>query len=113
MQYIKGPDFPTGGSLLLPSHSHKITSSVSPNTTDSTATATTVVYKNGLESLYHTGKGSVQLRANYHFEQQIISKHRNKTSIIVTEIPYLTNKAGKIIVVFAVYSAVCDVIVWW
>ena len=61
MNYIKGPDFPTGGQILG---------------------------MNGLKQAYHTGNGSIVLRA----ETQIVEHKNGKTSLIVTEIPYQVNK---------------------
>lgn len=62
MEYVKGPDFPTGGQILG---------------------------KEGIRSAYHTGRGSVIMRAKAHFEDMSNGKQR----IIVTEIPYQVNKA--------------------
>jgi DNA gyrase subunit A len=62
MQYIEGPDFPTGGVILG---------------------------RAGIRSAYHTGRGSVVMRARIHFED--ISKDRQ--AIIATEMPYQVNKA--------------------
>lgn len=61
MKYIKGPDFPTAGTIY--------------------GTA-------GIAQAYMTGKGHIIVRAKTHFEE-----HKNKTSIIVTEIPYQVNKS--------------------
>lgn len=65
MQYIPGPDFPTGGIVLG---------------------------RAGIRDAYHTGRGAVRLRAKVEVEE--IRKDRN--AIIVTEIPYLVNKARMI-----------------
>ncbi len=63
MTVIKGPDFPTGG---------------------------TIIGVDGIRSAYRTGRGSVQIRANATIEQMEKSgKHR----IVVSEIPYQVNKA--------------------
>jgi len=61
LQYIQGPDLPTGG---------------------------TVFYDNALVSSYITGRGSVTIRGKYTTE-----KAKNRTTIIITEIPYTVNKA--------------------
>ena len=61
MQYIKGPDFPTAGTIY--------------------GTA-------GIAQAYMTGKGHIIVRAKTHFEE-----NKNRTSIIVTEIPYQVNKS--------------------
>ncbi|MDA0945228.1 MAG: DNA gyrase subunit A, partial [bacterium] len=67
MTHVKGPDFPTGGIICG---------------TD------------GIASAYQTGRGSVKIRGKVHFEE---SKKKNKTAIIVTELPYMVNKANLII----------------
>ena len=64
-QLIKGPDFPTGGLILG---------------TD------------GIKSAYHTGRGTVKVRARAFIEQMSNGKQR----IIVTELPYQVNKANLI-----------------
>lgn len=56
LQYIQGPDFPTGGSVF---------------------------YTNALVSSYLTGRGSITIRG-----KTITEKIKNKTAIIITEIPY-------------------------
>jgi DNA gyrase subunit A len=63
MSYIPGPDFPTGGFIYG---------------------------QEGIRSAYETGKGVIQLRA-----RAIIERDRKgeRESIIVTELPYQTNKA--------------------
>ena len=60
MEFIKGPDFPTGGQILG---------------------------LTGLRNAYETGNGIIALRAT----AEIVS-HKNKNSIIITEIPYQVNK---------------------
>ncbi len=63
MQFIKGPDFPTGG----------------------------IIYgSGGLQSAYETGRGRVQVRAKAAIE---IDKKTGKERIIVSEIPYQVNKS--------------------
>ncbi len=73
MRFIKGPDFPTGG----------------------------VVYRHvdGLEtnedtlvSAYATGRGKITVRAKVHIEDM----GRGKSRIIVSELPYQTNKSALI-----------------
>ncbi|MFH1209924.1 MAG: DNA gyrase subunit A [archaeon] len=59
--YVKGPDFPTGGIILGTS---------------------------GIKSSYQKGRGRILLRAKTEIEE-----HKNKKSIIVTEIPYQVNKS--------------------
>lgn len=61
MQFIKGPDFPTAGTIY--------------------GTA-------GIAQAYMTGKGHIMVRAKTHIEE-----NKNRTSIIVTEIPYQVNKS--------------------
>ena len=61
MEYIKGPDFPTGGIIMG---------------------------KSGIRAAYGTGKGKLTLRSVTNIEE---IKGRN--CIVVTEIPYMVNKA--------------------
>ncbi len=68
MHFIKGPDFPTGGIIL---HEEG---------------------EGGLESAYGTGRGKVTVQARAHFEEM----ERGKSRIIVTELPYMTNKSSLI-----------------
>ena len=65
MQFVKGPDFPTGGIILQDEGSEK------------------------LLSAYSTGRGRVSVQASAHVEE--MSRGRNR--IIVTELPYMTNKS--------------------
>ena len=62
MQFIKGPDFPTGGIILGQS---------------------------GIRAAYHTGRGRILVRA----KTEIESMSQNRSRIVVTEIPYMVNKA--------------------
>jgi len=62
MEYIKGPDFPTGAQIMGVS---------------------------GIRSAYHTGRGKIKLRA----KAEIETLKDNKQRIVVTEIPYMVNKA--------------------
>ena len=62
-EFIKGPDFPTGGY---------------------------VVGKSGIGAAYRTGRGAVLMRARVAVEQ---AKKGDRQSIVVTEIPYQVNKA--------------------
>jgi DNA gyrase subunit A len=72
MKYIKGPDFPTGGMVFR--------------------------YKEGkgdkeidaLANAYATGRGRVTVRAKAHVEEM----GRNKSRIVITELPYQTNKTN-------------------
>ncbi len=63
MQYIKGPDFPTGASILGNS---------------------------GIRKAYETGKGSITIRGKADIEED---GHNGRTRIIVSELPYQVNKA--------------------
>ncbi len=60
--YIPGPDFPTGGGILGRGGSHLA---------------------------YHTGRGSVLMRATVHVEEV----RKDRQALIVTEIPYQVNKS--------------------
>ncbi len=62
MQFIKGPDFPTGGVLMG---------------------------RSGIRAAYATGRARLTLRARSEIEEQPNGRQR----IIVTEIPYMVNKA--------------------
>jgi DNA gyrase subunit A len=64
MKVLPGPDFPTAGFIH--------------------GTA-------GIYQAYTTGRGIIQLRARAGFETQ--KAHADRQSIVVTEIPYMTNKA--------------------
>ena len=68
MQFIQGPDFPTGG-VILPEEGDEI-----------------------LTSAYGSGRGRVTLQARAHLEEM----ERGKSRIIVSELPYMTNKSSLI-----------------
>ena len=63
MEYIPGPDFPTGAFING---------------------------RDGIIEAYRTGRGRIYLRARHHFEED---ERNGKVSIIFTEIPYQVNKA--------------------
>lgn len=69
MQFIKGPDFPTGGLVFR----YRDIKGVE---TDS------------LTSAYATGRGHIVVRAKAHVEEM----GRNKSRIVITELPYQVNK---------------------
>ena len=62
MQYIKAPDFPTGGQIIV---------------------------GEDLVTAYRTGKGKITIRATVNIETD-----GDKQSIIITELPYQTNKVA-------------------
>lgn len=62
LQIVKGPDFPTGGTILG---------------------------TRGIEEAYRTGRGKIRVRAVTNIETMASGKSR----IIVTELPYMVNKA--------------------
>ena len=62
MEFIQGPDFPTGGLILG---------------------------RSGIRAAYHTGRGRVVMRAKTEIEEM----PQNRQRIVVTEIPYMVNKA--------------------
>ena len=70
MQFVKGPDFPTGGIIIQDK----------------------AVEGEGLSGAYRSGRGKVKLQAKVHFE----SMGRGRTRIIVSELPYQTNKSSLI-----------------
>ncbi|MFA7634462.1 MAG: DNA gyrase subunit A [Bacillota bacterium] len=65
MEHVEGPDFPTGGLILG---------------------------TQGIREAYHTGRGSIKVRARAKIEPMSGGRHR----IVVTEIPYQVNKARMI-----------------
>ncbi len=64
MNIVHGPDFPTGGIICG---------------------------TNGIKEAYHTGRGKIIVRAKSIFEQD--GKDKNKSIIIVNEIPFMVNKS--------------------
>jgi len=70
MNFIKGPDFPTGGII------------VQEKADDG----------EGLRSAYGTGRGKITLQAKAHLEEM----GRGRSRIIVTELPFQTNKSSLI-----------------
>ena len=62
MQIVKGPDFPTGATILG---------------------------RKGIEEAYRTGRGKIKIRSVCNIEPMENGKNR----IVVTELPYLVNKA--------------------
>lgn len=69
MRYVKGPDFPTGGIIIRAKDDSE-----------------------GLAAAYGTGRGRILVQARAHVEDM----GRGKSRIIVTELPYQTNKAALI-----------------
>jgi DNA gyrase subunit A len=63
IELLPGPDFPTGAMILG---------------------------RGGIRSAYHTGRGSVVMRARASFEQL----RKDREAIVITEIPYQVNKAA-------------------
>ncbi len=61
MQYVKGPDFPTGA---------------------------IVEGIDGIKDAYTTGRGKINVKSKYTFEEE-----KGKLSLVITEIPFETNKA--------------------
>ncbi len=69
MQFIQGPDFPTGGIIVHEKGDGE-----------------------GLTAAYATGRGRIVVQAKAHVEDM----GRGRARIIVTELPYLTNKSALI-----------------
>jgi DNA gyrase subunit A len=69
MQYIPGPDFPTGGQILGTS---------------------------GIREAYTTGRGSITMRGVATIETIEQRGRPDRDAIIITELPYQTNKAAMI-----------------
>ena len=67
MEFIKGPDFPTGAQICG---------------------------TRGIREAYETGKGIIKIQSKYHIEE---NKTKKKKAIIITEIPYAVNKSQLII----------------
>ena len=68
LELIPGPDFPTGGEVLLSS---------------------------GLQDTYLHGRGSIPMRGVAHTEEVLLGKGRHKrNAVVVTELPYQLSKAG-------------------
>ena len=68
MKFVQGPDFPTGGIILQEDEQNEILAA------------------------YATGKGRITVRGKVHLEEM----SRGKSKIIITELPYLTNKSALI-----------------
>ncbi len=75
LQFIKGPDFPTGGILFRFRRGSKGEEEI-----DAVAQA------------YATGRGRLILQAKAHFEEM----SRSRSRIVVTDLPYQTNKTNLI-----------------
>ncbi|ELS01221.1 DNA gyrase, A subunit [Xenococcus sp. PCC 7305] len=69
MQYIPGPDFPTGGQILG---------------------------RSGIKEAYTTGRGSITMRGVADIETIHPKGRQEKEAIIITQLPYQTNKASLI-----------------
>jgi DNA gyrase subunit A len=69
MKFIQGPDFPTGGIILHTEEEGQ-----------------------GLSSAYGTGRGKITVQARAHIEEM----GRGRSRVIVTELPYQTNKSNLI-----------------
>jgi len=68
MEFVQGPDFPTGGIIVQEKG------------------------EEGIESAYGSGRGRVIVQAKAHVEEM----ERGKNRIIVTELPYMVNKSSLI-----------------
>jgi DNA gyrase subunit A len=68
MEFVQGPDFPTGGIIVQEKGDE------------------------GIESAYGTGRGRITVQAKAHVEEM----ERGKNRIIVTELPYMVNKSSLI-----------------
>jgi DNA gyrase subunit A len=69
MQYIQGPDFPTGGQIIG---------------------------RAGIREAYTTGRGSITMRGVAEIETLQQRGRADKEAIVVTQLPYQTNKASLI-----------------
>ena len=68
LKFVKGPDFPTGGIILQEEDN------------------------NELQAAYATGRGKLIVRGRVHAEEM----GRGRSRLIITELPYLTNKSSLI-----------------
>ncbi len=68
MEFIQGPDFPTGGVIIQEKG------------------------EDGIEAAYGSGRGRVTVQAKAHVEEM----DRGRNRIIVTELPYMVNKSSLI-----------------
>ena len=68
-ELIKGPDFPTGGQILG---------------------------RNGIKETFMTGRGSITMRGVADIEQIKSTGRAEKDAVIITELPFQTNKAALI-----------------
>ncbi|WP_413678240.1 DNA gyrase subunit A [Prochlorococcus sp. MIT 0916] len=69
MNIIKGPDFPTGGQILG---------------------------RSGIKETYLSGRGSITMRGVAEIETIVNPGRPDRDAVIITELPYQTNKAGLI-----------------
>lgn len=74
-EVVKGPDFPTGGFIFRYEHVRK----------DGTEAR-----EDAIKEAYRDGRGRVMMRACTHIEE---TTRGGRQQIIVTELPYMTNKA--------------------
>ncbi len=70
MDFVKGPDFPTGATILG---------------------------RKGIVEAFETGRGIIKIRSKVHFENE--DDKNKRCAIIATEIPYQVNKANMIIAI--------------
>ena len=73
MQFIKGPDFPTGGIIHLEGEESDNGSGIDDS----------------LRAAYAVGRGRITVQAKAHIEEM----SRNRNRIVVTELPYQVNKS--------------------
>jgi DNA gyrase subunit A len=74
LRFIKGPDFPTGGIVYRYAET--------PASADGDGDL--------LKSAYATGRGRITVQAKVHIEEMSRNRHR----LVVTELPYQTNKSA-------------------
>ncbi|MDP9180970.1 MAG: DNA gyrase subunit A [Chloroflexota bacterium] len=79
---VKGPDYPTGG-IVFRYETHRVPS------TD--GQAPTTEKRDAIRTAYSDGRGRIVTRAKVHIEE---STKANRNQIIVTELPFQTNKAA-------------------
>ncbi len=75
LNFVKGPDFPTGGIIYRYAGNQKKSS---------------VEESDLLKTAYAVGRGRVTVQAKVHIEEMSRNRHR----LVITELPYQTNKAN-------------------
>ena len=89
MRFIPGPDFPTGGVVYRYAKEPSVKSAEAAPTPPGVGTGA-ADQVDAIAHAYAGGKGSIVMQAKAHIEEMSRSKNR----IVVTELPYQTNKTN-------------------